>query len=309
VSDVVTIGEVMTLFLASGDTPLNQAIGFERSLAGAEANVALGLARLGHSVALIGRVGADPFGVQIRHMLRGEGIDVTALSTDPDRATGLIVRDAPTGRPVSVAYYRSDSAGSALSPEDVDADAIRRAQILHITGITAALSPSAHAALLRAVTVARQAGTPVSFDPNVRLKLAPLQQWSSLVQTFAPYAASVLVGADELGLLGLTPRSFLDLGAKLVVVKDSARGATVTDGTLIKTVPARSVASVDPVGAGDAFAAGWISATLRNRPLAERLCEAAVVASCVVATRGDVPGLPDSATRDRLSGHHADVDR
>lgn len=308
-TEVVTLGEVLTLFLAQGGTPLSQAIGFERSLAGAEANVAVGLARLGHSVAFIGRVGADPFGAQIQRSLRGEGIDVSGLSADSARATGLIVRDAPTGRPVSVSYYRSGSAGSALSPAHVDADAIRRARILHVTGITAALSPSAHAALLFAASVAREAGIPVSFDPNLRLRLAPVHRWSSLVQTFAPFAETVLVGADELRLLGLTPRSFLDLGARLVVVKDGARGAMVTDGTVTESVPARAVASVDPVGAGDAFAAGWLSATLRDRPLADRLREAAVVASCVVAAHGDLPGLPDAATRDRLSGDHADVDR
>lgn len=308
-TEVVTLGEVLTLFLAKGTTPLGQAVGFERSLAGAEANVAVGLARLGHSVAFVGRVGADPFGAQIKRSLRGEGIDVSGLSVDSARTTGLIVRDAPAGRPVTVSYYRSGSAGSALSPADVDADAIRRARVLHITGITAALSPSTHAALLTAASVAREAGVPVSFDPNLRMRLAPVEEWSSVVQTFAPFANTVLVGADELELLGLTPHWFLGLGAQLIVVKDGARGAMVTDGKVTESVPARAVPTIDAVGAGDAFAAGWLSATLRGRPLAQRLHEAAVVASCAVAARGDLSGLPDAATRDRLCGDHADVDR
>lgn len=308
-TDVVTLGEVMTLLLAKDGAPLGQAVEFDRSLAGAEANVAVGLARLGHSVAYIGRVGADAFGTQIQCSLRGEGIDVSGLTTDPERPTGLIVRDAPTSRPVSVSYYRTGSAGSAVSPIHVDPDAIRRARILHVTGITAALSPSAHAALLLAVTIAREAGIPVSLDPNLRLRLATVKQWSLLVETFAPFADSVLVGADELRLLGLTPRSFIDCGARLVVVKDGARGAMVTDGTLTEAVPARAVTSIDPVGAGDAFAAGWLSATLRYLPLAERLREAAIVASCVVAARGDLLGLPDAETRDHLSNDYADVDR
>ena len=306
-SEVATLGEAMTLFLAEPGRPLGDAALFERSVAGAEANVAIGLARLGHQVSFIGRVGSDVFGDGVRRMLRGEGVEISGLLIDTDRPTGLLVRDVPVGRPVTVVYHRTGSAGAGLRSEDIDPEVVSSAKILHITGITAALSTSARAAVEYAVGIAVEAGVPISFDPNVRLQLASLDYWSDLVATLAPHADTVLVGADELRMLGRDVASFLNDGASTVVVKDGARGAWVTDGTETHQVPARSVTEVDPVGAGDAFAAGWLSGTLRNLPIGDRLREAAVVASCVVAARGDVSGLPDSATRDRLNQGHVDV--
>ncbi|WP_406300469.1 sugar kinase (plasmid) [Embleya sp. NBC_00888] len=306
-TEVVTLGEAMSLLLAEGTDPLADAIRFERSVAGAESNVAVGLARLGHSVAYIGRVGDDAFGTGVRRALRGEGVDTTGLLVDAELPTGLLVRDAPAGRPVTVLYHRSGSAGAALRASDVPRERIASARLLHLTGITAMLSPSAREAVVEAARTAVAHGVPVFFDPNLRLRLAPLQSWREVCDDLIPLADTVLVGADELDLLELDAADLSARGVRTVVVKDGANGAWAVEGDTVERTPARQVPTVDPVGAGDAFAAGWISAALRDLTLRQRLCEAAVVASCVVAARGDITGLPDSSTRDRLGGSHQDV--
>jgi 2-dehydro-3-deoxygluconokinase len=316
-AEVVTFGEPMTLLLATGDVPLGQARQFDASIAGAESNLAIGLARLGHRVAFFGRVGADVFGQRIRRELRAEGVGVSALRTDPDRPTGLLLRDSAQGAPITVVYGRAGSAATAMSVAELPVDVIEKARILHATGITAALSDSAYQATLEAMRIARRSGVLVTFDPNVRLRLAPVTRWQQIVDTLARQADVVLTGADETAVLGLDaePASwFADRGASTVVVKLGALGATEYDltgssGYSFWHQPARFVTAVDPVGAGDAFNAGWLSAWLRGVPPDQRLLEAAAVASLVVATRGDSAGLPDADTRQRVLDQGADIDR
>jgi 2-dehydro-3-deoxygluconokinase len=309
--EVVTLGEVMALMLAEGSAALSQAARFDLSVAGAEGNVAVGLARLGHSVAIWSCLGEDALGDVVLRSLRGEGLDVSGVRRVADRPTGLIVRDAPLGRPVTVGYYRGGSAGAALGPQDVLPEVIRGARLLHLTGITAMLSDSSHSAVLLAAEQARAAGVTVSVDPNLRLRLAPVEQWRERLDPLLRAADVVLTGRDELELLSgaADPGWLLDQGAGTVVVKDGAAGAYETDGRAVLRVGARSVPLVDPVGAGDAFAAGWLSGWLRGVPAQRRLDEAAVVAGCVVSARGDLAGLPTAAVRDALLRSAPDVAR
>jgi 2-dehydro-3-deoxygluconokinase len=302
--DVATVGEVMTLLTTPWTTPLRAAAALDVGYAGAEANTAVGLARLGHAVAFGGRLGDDALGHRIAGELRREGIDVSGLSFDGTRPTGLLIRDLLTGRPGTVQYHRAGSAASDLGPEQVDEDAVRRARVLHLTGITAVLSDRSRAACLHALDVARDAGTIVCFDPNVRLRLAPGPTWRATVEEIAARADIALCGADDARACGVDadPAAWLhELGVPLVVVKDGAAGAWESqDGTVVRGAAHPVPVVVDAVGAGDAFAAGWLSGWLRGLAPADRLAEAAVVAACVVATAGDVPGLPDAAMRDGL---------
>ena len=314
--EVATFGEAMVLMLAASDTPLAQARRFDALVAGAESNLAIGLSRLGHRVAFFGRVGADVFGGRVRWELRAEGVDVSRLVTDPVLPTGMILRDGAPGVPISVVYRRAGSAATALAAADVPAELVRGARVLHVTGITAALSDSAYAATVAAMDMAREAGVTVSYDPNVRLQLAPVERWREITDDLARRADLVLTGADEARLFcgDLAPELwFAERGATTVVVKHGAAGATEHDLTAAARpavqAPARTVPEVDAVGAGDAFNAGWLSGWLRERPPWERLQEAAAVASLVVATRGDTAGLPDAAGRDRLVADRVDVDR
>jgi 2-dehydro-3-deoxygluconokinase len=174
-TEVVTLGECLIAFVATAPGPLSEAATFERFVAGAEANVAIGLARLGHTVTFIGRVGADGFGDAIRRRLLGEDVRSVDLTTDDDAVTALMFRERRVLGPAQVVYARRDSAGSRLSVADVDraatGGAFEGARWLHLTGITPALSASARAATERAVELARAAGATVSLDLNLRRRL------------------------------------------------------------------------------------------------------------------------------------------
>ena len=301
---LVTLGEVMALFLAEPGPALGRGDRFALSYAGAEATVAVGAVRLGFPAAYLGRVGADPLGEGIHRALRGEGVDTRGLVTDPERATGVLIRDAPAAGPVTVLYRRAGSAGSALTEQDLDLDSIRRARVLHVTAITAMLSPSARAALWLAVATAREAGVTVSFDPNVRRRLGSPEQWHDAVDHLARQADIVLTGDEDLPAVGADTdpvRWFTDRGASTVVVKRGIDGAEETgpDGT--HRVPADPVTPVDPVGAGDAFAAGWLSAWAAGGGPADRLAHGAAAGAAVVATAGDVPGLPDRSAAESIA--------
>jgi 2-dehydro-3-deoxygluconokinase len=310
-ADVVTMGEVMALFLPEDARPLGMATRFRLDVAGAEATVAIGLARLGHRAAYLGRLGDDPLGAQIVRTLRGFGVDVSGLRLVSDGPTGLLVRDAPRDRPISVRYYRSSSAASTLSIEDIPASRVESAALVHLTGITSALSDSARSTVLHTLRVAREGGVPVSFDPNVRLTLAPPPHWRVIFEEIVPWCDIVLTGADDARVVteGDPAAWFLDRGVKTVVVKDGARGAYETDGSSVVQAPARPVTLVDPVGAGDAFAAGWLGGWLRGAPPAVRLREACAVAALAIGALGDVVGLPDERTLRAVLAGEGDVTR
>ncbi|WP_420113160.1 sugar kinase [Pseudactinotalea sp.] len=326
--EVVTIGEVMALLLAPEGVPLGEAAAYEQQYAGAESNVAVGLARLGHGVAFVSRLGEDRLGRRIYRDLRGEGIDVTAVALDDTAPTGLILRDT-LGHGISVDYHRAGSAATRLAPGDLPLEQIRAARVLHLTGITAAISATAHETALAAARAAREAGVMVAFDPNVRMRLADAERWREIVETFAGLSDALLIGADDAASVGIEdPVTWgHGHGVGVVVLKDGARGATEShtpaaarDRALPRGREGHATATwaagaltvrdvVDPVGAGDAFAAGWLSAWLRDVDPERRLSEAAAVAACVVGTRGDTPGLPDAATRDRLLAGSQEVAR
>jgi 2-dehydro-3-deoxygluconokinase len=307
VTEVVTFGETMALLLAEPGVPLTEATTFRRTVAGSESNVAIGLARLGHSVGWFGRVGADAFGTVVRRAIAGEGVDTSRVRTDPDAPTGLLVRDAHTERSVDVLYFRSGSAGSRLAPEDVDPAYIERAQLLHFTGITPVLSDSARAATERAVEIAVANGVPISFDPNIRRRLADPARARAVLMPLAERADIVLAGTDEAALLTGKPDAtgFLAIGAKLVVLKDGANGSLATDGDSTWQQPAVNVTVADPVGAGDGYAAGFLSAWLAGLDVPGCLRRGAAVSAQAVQVVGDVEGLP----RDHHDTESGDVRR
>jgi 2-dehydro-3-deoxygluconokinase len=305
-NEAVTFGEAMVLLLAEPGTPLRSATSFRRSVAGAESNVAVGLARLGHRVGWFGRVGADLFGEVVLAALRAEDVDVSRAIVDEEAPTGLLLRDCHPERPIEVIYHRRDSAGSRLSPPDVDSAWLAGTRLLHVTGITCVLSTSAHEAVLAAVQAAKSAGGAVSFDPNVRRKLIAPEQAVRRMRPVVEMADVVLAGADEAALLtGTSDRLraaewFHKHGTSTVILKEGASGAWGSDQEAVHSEPARKVTVRDPVGAGDAFAAGFLSGWLRGMPLAAAMGEAAMVAAAVVQVPTDIDGLPTAAERDAM---------
>jgi 2-dehydro-3-deoxygluconokinase len=315
VNEVVSLGECLASLVAMTPGPLAEATSFERHVAGAEANVAVGLARLGHAVAYVGRVGADGFGTAIVRRLRGEGVDVTPLAIDPDARTGIMIRERRTVGAAEVVYHRAGSAGSRLGPDDidraVDAGVFDGARWLHLTGITPALSETARAATIRARDVAREAGLTVSLDVNLRRRL-----WSDAVAgpTLRDLAASVdvvLGSPDELAVIAdLDPAadpaelaaSVSALGPATVVAKLGPAGALgLESGATPILVPAIAVPLVvDPVGAGDAFCAGFIAGRLDGVDLDTALRMGNACGALAVAAVGDQAGLPDRDELGRL---------
>lgn len=303
-SGLVTLGEQMGQLSADREGPLRAGSPASVSVCGAEATVAIGVRRLGHPVTYFGRVGDDAFGVMGRDVLRAEGVDVSHVVVDPGAPTGLLVRTRRTADRTVVDYLRSGSAGSRLAPEDVDEDVVAAADLLHVTGITPALGPSAAAAVDRAVSVARAAGVPVSVDVNHRARLWPSDDPIWLRPLVA--AADVLFcSRHELGLLvpGLdedAPVAELLAGAaargpREVVLTQGAAGATSLVDGVLRSVDAHEVTAVDVVGAGDAFVAGYLAARLEGRDPLERLRAGAVVGAFAVGSRGDWEGLPRRA--------------
>ena len=311
-TDVVTLGECLVSLVATRPGPLAEASSFDRFVAGAEANVAVGLARLGCQAAYIGRVGDDGFGEAIRRHLRGEGVDTTHLTTDPDAPTGVMVRERPGVVPAQVLYLRRDSAGSRLAVDDIETAAaggvFDGARWLHVTGITPAVSASARAATTWAATIGRDRGLTVSLDLNLRRRLWPDETAAPVLRALAAQADILFGGDDELAVVaGIPPgdaarhdpaalaRACLDVGPRVVVAKLGSGGATIVARDEVEAIhrPAVPLAAVvDPVGAGDAFCAGFIAARLDGAELGESLEVANACGAAAAAALGDQTGLP-----------------
>ncbi|WP_435846227.1 sugar kinase [Streptomyces diacarni] len=335
----------MVTFLPSRPGPLADVPSFERTIGGAESNVACALARAGHRARWVSRVGTDGFGDHLVRTIAAHGVDTTAVARDPERPTGIYFRtdgeratgtepaigsESATGpgsatgtEPVTspepapfseVVYYRAGSAASAMSPANVPPHAARAGHILHLTGITAALSADC-LALLRTLTSARPAaasgsepGPLVSFDVNYRVGLwrtAP-EPGGQVLGELARHSDIVFVGEDEAAAAwGVTGgpdavREALPEPAVLVV-KQGSLGATAFVGESAGVfAPALRVDVVSPVGAGDAFAAGFLAGTLRGLPVRERLRHGHLSAAAVLTAAGDLAAPPAREAADRL---------
>lgn len=307
-TDLVTIGESLGLFRASGIGPLTPGDATVFSFAGAESNVSIGMARLGHQVAMVQRIGDDAVGRVIADRLRAEGVSLAGFVTDPDAPTSFMLRQNRTADRVTVSYYRHGSAGSRLRRDDLDPGLIRTARILHTTGITMGISPSARDAATYAFDLAHEAGATVSLDINHRSRLWSAQEAGETLRALIGKVDVVFGSDDELRLLadGDTPEELAaavrDLGPAEVVLKRGQLGALARAGSETVSVPVVPVTGVDPVGAGDAFVAGYLSARLEGQDVVGRLRRGAVCGAFAVSVPGDWEGLPRRAELDLLAG-------
>ncbi len=308
--DVVCLGESMVTFLPSRPGRLADVPSFTRAIGGAESNVACALAAAGHRARWVGRVGADGFGDHLVETVGGHGVDVTAVARDPHRPTGIYFRtdeDRATDAH-EVVYYRAGSAASAMSPATVPYESVAGTRILHLTGITAALSGDC-LALVRELTAPRPGRPLVSFDVNHRPALWRDGDAPGVLLELARRADLVFVGADEaerLWGLGDARAVFEALPEPgTVVVKRGGTGAVAVDGETRGgagvLVPAPRVDVVSPIGAGDAFAAGFLSATLRGLDLRSRLRHGHLTAAAALTVPGDLAVPPRRELADRLA--------
>jgi len=289
----------MVLFIPTSVGPLRYAGQFEKSIGGAESNVAIGLSRLGHQCGWISRLGQDEFGLYVRNFIRGEGVDTSQVSFDEQHSTAVFFKERQMMQEPKISYYRKNSAASQMTPADLSEEYIAQAKFLHVTGITPALSPSCRETIVEAIRIAKKHGVTVVFDPNIRLKLWSPEEARITLMDIAGECDIVLPGLEEgLILTGeIKPesiaRQFIEHGAKLVVVKLGAKGAYYANQTETGLVPGILVEQiVDPIGAGDAFAAGLLSGLLRGFSLPDAVKLANQVGAYALTVVGDVEGLP-----------------
>ncbi|MEV6984003.1 sugar kinase [Sphaerisporangium sp. NPDC051017] len=300
-AEILTVGEAMATVRCAG--PLRLGGASRISIAGAESNVAIALARLGHAARWAGAVGDDEPGELVRRTLRAEGVLTDAVIRRADAPTGLLLRDVAPGGRARVHYYRRRSAGSTLTWDDVRPAADHGFGGLHLTGITAALGPAPLQAVTTAAEKAGDSGAWVSLDVNHRSLLWTRDAAARALRPLLPNVTVLIASDDELAIVadgdGERDRvdALLDAGVQEVVIKRGAAGASYHDARTSLDVPAVAVPVVDVVGAGDAFTAGYLSGRLDGLDAHDRLERATLLGAACVACDGDWEGLP---TRDEL---------
>ncbi|MQA82379.1 MAG: sugar kinase [Streptosporangiales bacterium] len=298
---VLTVGEAMAV--VRSEHPLRLGGPTHLTVAGAEANVAIGLARLRHPVRWFSRLGQDEPGALVARTLRAEGVDLTTVQYDDAAPTGLMLTDRLPGRNVRVHYYRSDSAASRMSPDDVTPELFDDASLLHLTGITPALGPGPAGLTQRLAEVAANHRVTVVLDVNHRARLWNRHEARTALRSLLPYIDVIVASEDELSLVtegddetAMVER-LLDGATHELAVKRARRGASLFTPDSRYDHPAPPVDVLDTTGAGDAFCAGYLSATLDGLGPQERLARAVTLSACAVTAVGDWENLP---TRNEL---------
>ena len=306
--DVITFGEAMMLLVADRPGPLEQAQAFYKRTAGAETNVAIGLARLGLKVAWASRLGTDSMGRYLLSAMICEGIDCSHVVCDASHRTGFQFKGRVTdGSDPPVEYHRKGSAASFMSVADIDEAWLLGARHLHATGVFAAVSASTLQAAIKTMNLMHGAGHSVSFDPNLRPSLwATPELMRNTINDLATRADWVLPGLEEGRFLTGKDspediaRFYRERGAKLVVVKLGSEGAYFDHAGGSGHVPGFPVVEVvDTVGAGDGFAVGVISALLEGQSVPQAVRRGAWIGARAVQVLGDSEGLPTRAELDQ----------
>lgn len=297
---VITFGEAMAMFYANTAGELHEVTSFSKALAGAESNVAVGLCRLGHRTGYVTKLGEDNLGEFIINAQNKEGIDTSRVIFSKEHPTGMLMKSNVTSGDPKVEYFRKNSAASTLSKADFDEAYFASAGHLHVTGISAALSPSMLEFSHYAIDYMKGLGRTVSLDPNLRPVLWPDQEtMASTINTLAAKCDWFLPGIGEARILtGLQEPEqiadyYLNLGVSLVVIKMGPQGAYYksretegfAEGFKVEHV-------VDTVGAGDGFATGVISGLLEELGVHAAVSRGNAIGALAIQSQGDMDGLP-----------------
>lgn len=312
---LLTIGETLACFLPDGPGPLRYVDRYRLTLAGAESNVAIDAAKLGVPARWFSRLGWDEFGAFVRNRIRAEGVDCGDVVLDGERPTGLMFKQTGGGE-TRVTYYRAGSAASGLQPEDLTPALFEGVGLLHLTGITPVLSESCRRTVLRAVQMARERQIPVSFDPNIRRKLWHGTDHSALLRELSLQSAVLLLGREEAealfgtGEIGALCAAVSGSAVQVIALKDGARGCTIAEpGGPAFPIPPWPCACVEPVGAGDAFNAGFLAGWMRGLPPDVCGRMGAVAGAMATETPGDVEGAPTEEQMETALSGQAEIFR
>jgi len=305
--DTITFGEAMAMFMANHPGPLHEVSQFTRELAGAETNVAIGLARLGLRSGWASKVGNDAFGKFVIERIKNENVDTGHVLIDPHYPTGFQLKSMVLEGDPEVQYFRKGSAASHLNCEDFNEEYFQHAKHMHMTGIPLALSESTRAFAKHALTFMKKNGKKVSFDPNLRPTLwASQEEMVREINEVAFQADYVLPGITEGEILTgfKEPREiasfYLEKGVELVVIKLGAEGAFYKTATEEGTVRGFHVEKVvDTVGAGDGFAVGVISGLLEGLNVQDAVLRGNAIGALAVQSPGDNDGYPTKAVLEK----------
>ena len=303
--DIISLGEPMLEFNAPEEGALSEVPGFLVGWGGDTSNFAVAARRAGGTVGYLTRLGADEFGDSFMALWQREGIDTAHVARDPLAATGIYFISRK-GRQHHFTYYRRDSAASRMTPDFLPSDYIAAAKLLHVSGISQAISVSACDTVFAAIGIARRAGRLVSYDPNHRPKLWPLERARAVVHETCRLADLVFPSLEDArALSGLQSdeeisRFYLALGPKVVVLKLGADGAMLATADGVKAFPPARVESVDMSGAGDTFDGAFVVRYLAGRPLDDCMRFANAAAALTTTGLGCVLPVPKAAQIDAL---------
>jgi 2-dehydro-3-deoxygluconokinase len=299
---------------------LEQVQDLDVQIGGTEANVAAACARLGLRTALISALPAEhAWGDRTVRELTGHGVDCRGVLRRPGQRMGLyFIEYGMAPRPVRVLYDRRDSAFSRLVADDVDWTLVRSARLVHLTGVTAALGDNIRAIVGRAIDEATAAGVPVSFDVNYRARLWSPKEARDYLLEVLPRVAYLFVGADDAATvfdLEGAPETVLEglrrlaPGARIALTLGEAGSAVLTDQGVHRPSKRYTVAVVDRVGAGDAYAAGFLWATLSGRGPQAAIDAATALAALKCTVWGDVPVVSRAELEELLATDSTEIRR
>jgi 2-dehydro-3-deoxygluconokinase len=298
-SKVITMGETMAALVPQNSGPLRYVEDFKLRIAGAEGNIAIGLAKLGIDAFWISRLGEDELGHFVLNHTRAEGADCSGVIMDTCHRTGVMLKETSAGE-TKVYYYRENSAASHLCPGDIKEEYFVGADILMFTGITPVLSDDCRYSVDTAISYAKRNGMLLAFDPNIRKKLWGSTDYTELIRNYMMQSDIVMMGSDEAAAIfdskdeEMVMDVLFDIGrASFVAIKKGDKGAVVADRSRrveIKPFPCRCI---EPVGAGDGFDAGFLTGIIWGRDVSTAGKMGAVAGALATETTGDVEGYPD----------------
>lgn len=306
--DIVSLGEAMVEFNQTGEGGGKT---YLQGFGGDTSNFAIAAARQGARVAYASALGDDAHGAMLRALWSQEGVDHAWVKTNADAYTGIyFVTHGESGHQFS--FMRSGSAASRMAVADVPQDGIAKAQVLHLSGISLAISPSACDASYAAIAAARQAGTQVSFDTNLRLRLWPVERARAVMTDVMRHCDICLPSYDDIvAITGLTdPDALVDhclhLGASTVALKLGERGALVADAYNRHTIAPHPCKPVDATGAGDTFGGAFVARLVAGDDLVSAGRYAAVAAALSTEGFGAVDPIPvaEQVQAALRGGHH-----
>lgn len=302
----------MIAFNPTKTGPLRFVPSFERAVGGAELNFAIGIARLGLNVKWISMIGDDEFGKVIYNFARGEGIDVSYVKKSKNYPTSIYFKEISESGAGKSYYYRQPSPLLELTVDSINEHILDDIDLLHISGVYLAICSHNLDVAIKLMQLAQKKSIPVSFDPNLRLKLWSIEEAKEAYKKIYPFTTHLLTGDEEFELLfsNQSIQQVIEMNNfEEVVMKKGDKGAAVYTVNNHFERKANKIHAIDTVGAGDAFDAAYLFALLNDCPIEERLKLANGAGALVATVKGDNEGLPSLLELKQFIGDEKTIER